>query len=155
MAGLFFCLASAEGAGLLFYPATIQLYTIVYSGFYIIHASYTTHTVKQRTGLYMCFSYYLPCFAAAVVWLCIRLCRTTCATLERITAPQHLQSIPDTSAPPGRCATLHSRPIIIRYIRAQHTADRANPAGSASPPVQGQPGGVSMLPMPGISLAPG
>nr|DAH45126.1 MAG TPA: hypothetical protein [Caudoviricetes sp.] len=59
------------------------------------------------------------------------------------------------SAPPGRCATLHSRPIIIRYIRAQHTADRANPAGSASPPVQGQPGGVSMLPMPCISLAPG
>lgn len=33
MAGLFFCLASAEGAGLLFCPATIQPHTSVYSGF--------------------------------------------------------------------------------------------------------------------------
>lgn len=33
MAGLFFCLASAEGAGLLFCPAAIQTHTSVYSGF--------------------------------------------------------------------------------------------------------------------------
>lgn len=44
---------------------------------------------------------------------------TTCATLERITAPQHLQHIPDTSVTPGRCTAQHSRPIIIRYIRMQ------------------------------------
>lgn len=68
---------------------------------------------------------------------------TTCATLERITAPQHLQHIPDTSVTPGRCTAQHSRPIIIRYIRAQqcapvmdpcqtvqHTTDHASPAGS-------------------------
>lgn len=44
---------------------------------------------------------------------------TTCATLERITAPQHLQRIPDTRRHAG---TLHSSaqpPIIIRYIRAR------------------------------------
>ena len=38
MAGLFFCLASAEGAGLLFYHAAIQLHTSVYSGFYPVNA---------------------------------------------------------------------------------------------------------------------
>lgn len=69
---------------------------------------------------------------------------TACATPERITAPQHLQSIPDTSATPGRCTGQHSSPIIIMYIRAQgyvpimdpcqpvqHIADHASPAGSA------------------------
>lgn len=65
---------------------------------------------------------------------------TTCATLERITAPQHLQHIPDTSVTPGRCTAQHSRPIIIRYIRMQRPR---------------KPGGVSMLSTPGISLAPG
>lgn len=59
------------------------------------------------------------------------------------------------------CTGQHSRTIIIRYIRVQHIADHASPAGSApaacgslasatpgapaevsaSPPVQGQPGG--------------
>lgn len=38
MAGLFFCLASAEDAGLLFCPTAIQPHTSVYSVFYIIHA---------------------------------------------------------------------------------------------------------------------
>lgn len=38
MAGLFFCLASAEGAGLLFCPAAMHPYTSVYSGFYPVHA---------------------------------------------------------------------------------------------------------------------
>ena len=38
MAGLFFCLASAEGAGLLFCHAAIQQHASVYSGFYHVHA---------------------------------------------------------------------------------------------------------------------
>lgn len=69
----------------------------------------------------------------------------------------------------GHCTGQRSRPIIIRYIRVQHTANHASPAGSAptvcgslasaapgapaegsaSSPVQGQPGGVSMLLTPG------
>lgn len=37
MAGLFFCLTSAEGAGLLFCPAAIQPHTSVYSAFFAIN----------------------------------------------------------------------------------------------------------------------
>ena len=56
LAGLFFCLASAEGAGLLFCPATIQPHTNVYSAFCIAYATYTAHTTKPRAGLYRGFS---------------------------------------------------------------------------------------------------
>ena len=38
VAGIFFCLAPAEGAGLLFFHAAIQPNTSVYGGFYAIHA---------------------------------------------------------------------------------------------------------------------
>lgn len=68
----------------------------------------------------------------------------TCATLERITTPQHLQRIPRFHRRAGRWTAQHSRPIIIRYIRVQgrtpvmdpcqtvqHIADHASPAGSA------------------------
>lgn len=59
LAGLFFYLASAESAGLLFYPVTIQPYTSVYSAFCAINTSNTVNTTKQYTGLYRCFSGYL------------------------------------------------------------------------------------------------
>lgn len=39
VAGLFFCLASAEGAGLLFCPAAMHPYTSVYSEFCAVHAT--------------------------------------------------------------------------------------------------------------------
>lgn len=63
-----------------------------------------------------------------------------CATLERITAPQRLQHIPDTNATPGRCTGQHSRPIIIRYIKRRSGAPVMDPR---------HPGGVSILPTPG------
>lgn len=56
LAGLFFCLASAEGARLLFCLATIQPHTSVYSAFCISYANYTAHATKPRAGLYRCFS---------------------------------------------------------------------------------------------------
>lgn len=56
MAGLFFCLASAEGVGLLFCHFAIQPHTSVYSGLCSVHANYTAHATKQRTGLYSGFS---------------------------------------------------------------------------------------------------
>lgn len=56
LAGLFFCLASAEGAGLLFCPDAIQPNTSVYSVFCCVNANYTAHAAKQRTGLYSGFS---------------------------------------------------------------------------------------------------
>lgn len=62
---------------------------------------------------------------------------TACTTLERITAPQHLQHIPDTRCYAGRCAAQHRPPIIIRYIRGQQIADYASPAAVSIPPTPG------------------
>ena len=65
VAGLFFCLASAEGAGLLFCPAAIQPHTSIYSVFCAVYATYTAHGVKQHTGLCSGFSCDLPHYAVA------------------------------------------------------------------------------------------
>lgn len=129
LAGLFFCIASAEGAGLLFCPAAIQPHTSVYSVFYSIHA------VIPPT----------PQNSAAL--------------------PAHTRY----QRHAGRCTGQHSRPIIIMYIKArvrpccgsmparrgqllpsvdcwqvlaacQQYRPGAPAEGSASPPVQGQPG---------------
>lgn len=116
--------------------------------------NYTAHTAKQRTGLYRSFSGYLPHFFA-VVWRCIQLYCTTCDTLEHITAPKHLQRIPDTSRHAGRYTGQHSRPIIIRYIRVHGCACYGSMPDSAADCRLCKPGGVSMLPTPGISMAPG
>lgn len=56
MTGLFFCLASAEGAGLLFCPFAIHPHTSVYSGFLYHPWLYTANAVKPRTGLCRRFS---------------------------------------------------------------------------------------------------
>ena len=104
--------------------------------------SYTTHTVKQRTGLYRRFSCNLPHSTAANN-------RPTQADIilpaPRWSVSQRPNSaqIPDTTATPGRCTGQHIRPIIIRYIRVQgcapvmdpcqtvqHITDHASPVGS-------------------------
>lgn len=64
MTGLFFCLASAEGAGL-FCPPAIQPHTSVYNGLYSVRAVNTAHAIKQCTRLYRRFSGYLPYSTAA------------------------------------------------------------------------------------------
>lgn len=143
LAGIFFCLASAEGAGLLFCPAVIQPHTSVYSVFCAINAVYTSHTAKQRTWLYRGISGYFPCFAP-IIQRCILLCCTACATLKSIQA---------SAAPPahtryrrhaGRCAGQHSRPIIIMYIRGQGCAScYKSMQDSAADRRPCQPGGVS------------
>lgn len=119
MAGLFFCLASDEGAGLLFCPAAIQPHKSVYSVFCAVHAVYTTHAAKQRAELRRGFSCYLPHSTAT----------DTRPTKAKITPPASRWSVSqhrstssayqNTNAPPGRCTGQHSRPIIIRYIRVQ------------------------------------
>ncbi len=130
MAGLFFCLASDEGAGLLFCPAAIQPHKSVYSVFCTVYASYTTHATKQRTRLYRRFSCDLSHSAAA----------NTRQAKADITPPAPRWSISQRRSAStdtryhrhaGRRAGQHSRPIIIMYIRVQHTADRTSPAGSA------------------------
>lgn len=57
VAGLFFFLASAEGAGLFFCPAAIQPHTSVYSVFCAVNAAnYTANATKQHTRLCRLFS---------------------------------------------------------------------------------------------------
>lgn len=72
-----------------------------------------------------------------------------CATLEHITAPVLHTPIPDTRRHAGRYTGQHSRPIIIRYIRAQRCAHVIDPCQTMQHRRPCQPGGVSMLPMPG------
>lgn len=55
-AGLFFCLASAEGAGLLFLPDGVQATYKRLQHVLCSPCSYITHAAKQRTGLYSGFS---------------------------------------------------------------------------------------------------
>lgn len=51
-AGLFFCLASAEGAGLLFLPDGVQATYKRLQHVLCSPCSYITHAAKQRTGLH-------------------------------------------------------------------------------------------------------
>lgn len=152
MAGLFFCLASAEGAGLLFCPDAmqpIQAFTARFVPFMQLYSSHrkTAHGALQ--ALFMRFSlFHRPRYQTDTSGY-----NTTCDTLEHITATQHLQRIPDTIATPRRCIAQHSRPIIIMHIRVQ-PCYRSMPDG-ATHRRPCQPGGVSMLPTPGISMAPG
>lgn len=130
MAGFFFCLASAEGAGLLFCPAAIQPRASVYSAFCPVNAIlYRPRCKTVYRALHGCFRLFAAFYR--------RICQTDTSgyntayvTLEHITAPQHLQCIPDTNAAPGRYTGQHNRPIIIRYMRVQQIADHASPAGS-------------------------
>lgn len=179
MTGLFFCLASAEGAGLLFCPAAMQQNTSVYSGFCPVHASYTANTAKQRTGLYRRFSCGLSHFTAADA-------RPAQAAIYHL---RHARAYHSAVAPPTR-ARYHSRagtldrpaqtayynkvyksaethllwiharqcsisqtmqarrvlflPPVDRWqvlTRYQQHKPGAPAEGSASPPVQAQPGG--------------
>lgn len=130
MAGLFFCLASAEGARLLFCHAAMQPHTSVYSVLCSVHAIISPTPQNSAQG-----------FTVALQWLFLRFAKfyrhkyktntsgynTTCSTLERIAAPQHLQRIPNTTATHGRCTAQRSRPIIIMYIRVQGCAAVMDP----------------------------
>ena len=53
--GAFLLPCIRHGAGLLFYLAAIQTHAIVYSVFCAVHAVYTSHDIKQHTGLYRRF----------------------------------------------------------------------------------------------------
>lgn len=116
MAGFFFCLASAEGARLLFCPAAIHPNTSVYSAFFPSMQLYRPRCKIVHRALQWLFLRFAP-FYRRKYQTSTSGYNTACATLERLTEPQHLQHIQDTSAAPGRCTAQHSRPIIIRYIR--------------------------------------
>ena len=60
-AGLLFCLASAEGAGLFFLPGGVSAtHKRVYSGLFVFRAIYTATEPKPFTGLYSGVSVDLP-----------------------------------------------------------------------------------------------
>ena len=135
MAGLFFCLAFDTVQG--FYFARIQYShaQAFTTAFIPSMQSYTANATKQCTGLYRGVSGNLTHSTAHDT-------RPAQAVIippaPRWSVSQHRSTssaYQDTNAPPGRCTGQHSHPIIIRYIRVQHTADHASPAGSAPPPV--------------------
>lgn len=126
MAGFFFCLASANGAGLLFCPAAMQPIQAFTARFVLFMQLYSSHSKTAHVALqalFLRFSlFHRPRYQTDTSGY-----NTTCDTLEHITATQHLQRIPDTIATPRRCIAQHSRPIIIMYIRASNS--RSVPAG--------------------------
>ena len=97
--------------------------------------SYITNSAKQRTGLYMGVSVDLAHSSVHNTVTTQANYAPTAPHWRAYHQAQHLQHIPDTNAAPdatqGSTAALYSRPIIIRYIRVQHIADHASPAGSA------------------------
>ena len=143
--------------GFYFCPAAVQPHTSVYSAFCAVRANLyrtrykTAHKALQGIFLQLC-PLNSPRHQTDTSGY-----NTACATLERITASQHLQYIPDTRRHAGRYTGQHSRPIIIRYIRAQrcapvidpcqtvqHIADHASPAACDLAPVssEGAPAGT-------------
>lgn len=142
MTGLFFCLASANGAGLLFCPAAIQSHTSVYSEFCAVHATIPPTSQNSTQGFTGDFPVICPILPPTIPDRHKRL-------QYRL---RHVGTYHSVAAHPaytryqrhaGRCTGQHSRPIIIRYIRTQrcapvidpcqtvqHIADHASPAGS-------------------------
>lgn len=153
MTGLFFCLASAEGAGLLFCPAAIQPHTSVYSAFCAVRAIYTAHATKQRTRLYRGFSCnYARSTArdtrptqAAIIPLAPRWSvsqRRNTSSEYQIPAPR--RTLYRTAQPPYYNKVYKGAAVCPCYRSMPDGATHRRPC---------QPGGVSMLPTPGISLA--
>lgn len=140
MAGLFFCLASAEGVGLLFCPAAyshIQAFTVRFApSMKLYHQRHKT----ARRALQALFLQFVP-LSRRRYQTDTRGYNTACTTLEHITAPQHLQHIPDTNAAPDAIqdstADYYNKvyksapPVMDLCQTVQHIADHASPAGSA------------------------
>lgn len=111
LAGLFFCLASAEGAGLFFCQETYEPHTSVYSVFCRVNAIIPPMPQNSAQGFTGTFP--TICRVLTLLYIHIRLYCTACDTSKHITAPQRLQCIPDTSATPdavqGRTAAYYNK----------------------------------------------
>lgn len=143
VAGFFFCLASAEGAGLLFCLAAYQPRASVCSGLYSIHANYTAKTPKPFTGLYSGVSVDLRYSSA----------HNTADTQAAYAQPaprwrayrqaQHLQHIPDTTATPD-AVQVSAAPYYNKvYKGAKVCPCCGSMPGSATHRRPCKPGGVS------------
>ena len=118
MAGLFFCLASAEGAGLLFCPATIQPNTSVYSVFCAINASIPPTPQNSTQGFTGAFLAILPIPPHTIP----NRHNKPLHSLRHAGAPTSVRTFcTDTRYHrlTGRCTVQRRPPIIIMYIRAR------------------------------------
>lgn len=118
MAGLFFCLASANGAGLLFCPAAIQPHTSAFTTAFI--SSMQLYRPRRKTAhgalqkLFRLFAAFFRCCVAVYP-----------AILHHL---RHAGAYHSAAAPPahtgyqrsaGRCTGQRIPPIIIMYIRVR------------------------------------
>lgn len=162
MAGLFFCLASVEGARLLFCSAAIQPHTSVYSAFCSVNAVYAAHATKQRTGLYR--SIFCDCTNSTAANT-----RPTQAAIIPPAPRWNISQRPDRlrryQIPPPRrtlCRPVQPsyynkvykgarvRPVMDTCQTVQHTTDRARLAGQSSG--RGAAGGAEPLAATAVSL---
>lgn len=161
MAGLFFCLASAEGAGLLFCPIAIQPDTIVYSVFCTVHAVIPPtpqNNAQGFTGAFPSICHILcllsggaSCYAVqpAPLWSVSQ--RRSTSSAYQIPTPRRTLYRSAQAAYYNKVykGAAHRRPCkpggVDRWqvlTHCQQYRPGAPAEGSASPPVQGQPGGV-------------
>lgn len=129
-AGLFFCLASAEGAGLLFCPAAIQPHTSVYSAFCAVYAIIPPTPQNSAQNFTVAFPVICPIIPPQI----------PNQHNKPLHSLRHAGAHHSAAAPLAhtgyqrsaeRCTGQRIPPIIIMYIRAQHIADYARPTGSA------------------------
>lgn len=133
MTGLFFCLASAEGAGLLFLPSGVSATHKRLQHVLFRPCSYTVHSTKRRTWLYRGVSSNLTQSTAHYT----RPIQSTITPLApRWSVSQRPDALHRYQVPPPR-RTLHRSAQTPYYNKAykmvQHIADHANPAGQLLP----------------------
>lgn len=154
MTGLFFCLASANGAGLLFCPAEIQPHTSVYSEFCAVHATIPPTQQNSARG----FTEAFPAICRIFSLLCAGVSSYTAppatrwsisqrrSTSSEYQIPAPRRTLYRTAQPPYYNKVYKGAAVCLCYRSMPDGATHRRPC---------QPGGVSMLPTPGISMAPG
>lgn len=161
MAELFLCLASAEDAGLLFLPVGVSATHKRLQWLFCRQCNYTAKAPKPFTGRYSGISVDLP-YSSAHNTAATQAAYTPPAphrTLYRSAQPPYYnkvyksagvrpcyESMPDSAAyrrpcQPGGVSSCHVRIRWQVLTRCQQYRPGAPAEGSASPPVQGQPGG--------------
>lgn len=138
--GFFFCLASAEGAGLLFCPATMQPHINVYNGFSAVNQIIPPTPQNSAQGFTVAFPVIVPAQPPTII--------------DRHNKPlhrlRHVGAHHSTATPPAH--TRYHRHARTLYRTAQPPCyNKVYKGATDRRPCK--PGGVSMLPTPGISLA--
>ena len=140
VAGLFFCLASAEGAGLLFCPAAMHPYTSVYSEFCAVHATIPPTQQNSARG----FTEAFPAICRIFSLLCGGVSSYTAPPATRWSISQRRSTSSEYQIPAPRRtlyrpaqppyynkvykgAPLH--PVMDPCQKVQQILDHASPAG--------------------------